>query len=706
MRTALFAESMRQYTKAVKTNPEMDFFVVAKSVCTPQMAIDGPLTCFSALIRLGAYVAKLSLSTPNVPTITWDDKFLNVQHNNIVLNIPSVRVGLQEALAITQSTIASICHGHDLSSMGDLALLKDNMSDTRIGWGYMDGVEGVTPDALLNTILDHDTAGLAIRHARDQVLVSQPKAIEIVNKCATVNELLGFLIHVTGGAPARGTEVADIRIRNQERLRNVHKSFGKTFIIHNYTKTTNNTQSDSFLPHQLPDLVALLLDYYLIFIRPLEIYLTTLLWGADRAAPLKEFLYVRNGVKITSTAWGSSFGQLCHIYLNCNGNMTLLDYRHLATAIKREYVDSFYWNHQANGDEIGDLQAGHSSHTAELIYARDTNAPVNMNTQMMLMSAQFCRQWHNVLGVGLGKLALPLQLKHGPAHVTNLFTTDAPYTDRVLPEPTTSGAASIASSDLNPIIQAVTLQMSQLFQVQLAEMEAKIIAATATAVGIALAEMKQMPLSVPLQQPMPPPLSRTRPPSFSTLPSYPNQQSTFISLPSSSVLPSLDDLDDSNVSFGSPLLPATSAPTLVPNHDIEELPSITSIGNKTDCDTALEEMSMTYLKKGTGLEWKSEGQKKLVMFTKYSGENLVAILPTGGGKSAAYEVASSTFNRHRVIVVICPFRILVEQGVLANNLRKPGIAIHWENGRTVKAANSPPLVYVSADVAVSNTFGG
>ncbi|KAG6134000.1 hypothetical protein E4U12_002464, partial [Claviceps purpurea] len=83
-------------------------------------------------------------------------------------------------------------------------------------------------------------------------------------------KLLLFCVHVTGGQPARGTEILSIRLKNGcVRPRNIFLLDGYVMTVTFYNKTDSQWDSPKIIPRFLPWRVGQLLASYLVYIQPL-----------------------------------------------------------------------------------------------------------------------------------------------------------------------------------------------------------------------------------------------------------------------------------------------------------------------------------------------------------------------------------------------------------------------------------------------------
>jgi DEAD/DEAH box helicase len=125
----------------------------------------------------------------------------------------------------------------------------------------------------------------------------------------------------------------------------------------------------------------------------------------------------------------------------------------------------------------------------------------------------------------------------------------------------------------------------------------------------------------------------------------------------------------------------------------------------SDDQHLLECMVQTYKGSVQSMAWKSNQQRDLLMHILHTEGNAVGILPTGGGKSAVFEVPSHTWQREKTTVVIVPFRALLDQ-FQSNNKSRGTNCIHYvdQNSQHKSPAPPPSLIFVSVEIATQEQF--
>ena len=94
-------------------------------------------------------------------------------------------------------------------------------------------------------------------------------------------ELLLLAIHITGGQPARGTEITGLRHRNgllQDR--NIFIMDGQVVFVTRYHKSQSQWDKPKVVPRFLPWRVGQLIALHLAYLQPFKEYLTIQVLGA------------------------------------------------------------------------------------------------------------------------------------------------------------------------------------------------------------------------------------------------------------------------------------------------------------------------------------------------------------------------------------------------------------------------------------------
>jgi hypothetical protein len=136
-------------------------------------------------------------------------------------------------------------------------------------------------------------------------------------------ELLLFLMHTTGGQPARGTEILSIRVCNRQlQDRNVIIIDGQAMFVTRYHKSQWQWDRLKVVLRFLPARVGQLLAVYLVYMQPLREFLTVGMLSGQWS----DYLWT-DGQKL----WQQTASKL-------GTELNVRSYRHAAVSIGRRVV--------------------------------------------------------------------------------------------------------------------------------------------------------------------------------------------------------------------------------------------------------------------------------------------------------------------------------------------------------------------------------
>ena len=305
---------------------------------------------------------------------------------------------LYKGLQFSMAQFRSMIHG-TLSRARELLftrLLFDCSDVPSVPWGHIrDDPTNTTPN--WNFLQDQRTRmpvdgsswlfervrGLPDVRARfsrpsSQVGVQKEAVQEYAGEISRFKEMLLVLAHITGGQPARGTEILSVRHSNTSMggHRSIFVEDGLVVLVTRYHKgfimSGDNKIIHRYLPREVGELFVYFLWLVIPFQQQLEAYsgrdkaISAYMWAAE--APGKKWTseQLKNAIKRESKI---GLGQELHIQ----------SYRDIAIGISRRFMrgktafDSDKEQEDSKDEDeegIADLQAGHTSHIAGLIYAR------------------------------------------------------------------------------------------------------------------------------------------------------------------------------------------------------------------------------------------------------------------------------------------------------------------------------------------------
>jgi hypothetical protein len=239
-------------------------------------------------------------------------------------------------------------------------------------------------------------------------------------------EKLIFLVYFLSGPPIRGTELAEIRLKNTSlRTRNIYFDINSKLLLFNldYNKMSysgkNTSRNIRFLPREISEI---LIDYLVLFypfylflrintIRSFETsYFSAILaLSPDRLNGRDEqYTYITDHILYNSeylfeiknnrpSSYKISKLLANTLEANIGANFTLSSLRHLGIYIVQHYIDPNYSDEdiEADFEKISDYLSNHSSKTANLVYARDSTTLPNQRRDYQLYAFDLCSKLHS-----------------------------------------------------------------------------------------------------------------------------------------------------------------------------------------------------------------------------------------------------------------------------------------------------------------------
>ena len=216
-------------------------------------------------------------------------------------------------------------------------------------------------------------------------------------------EYLLLLMHMTGGGPARGTEMCTLQFANSHlRHRNVFFLAGELLFVTSYHKGQSRYGTQRYIPRFLPPAVGRLLLAYLLYLVPFEsVYLAQLyawpplrieraqmLWSSVKGTWDTERL-----TKVLTRECRPAFGM----------DITTAGWRHISIAMMRLWVQNpTGCEEPESGDtkeceDASELQAGHSTEVANLKYACRMDICNTLSSRSIKVFGAVSHDWHSFL---------------------------------------------------------------------------------------------------------------------------------------------------------------------------------------------------------------------------------------------------------------------------------------------------------------------
>jgi hypothetical protein len=386
--------------------------------------------------KLRAYGKAIQDTTTSLGRIGWSDDGEVITYKSMQLAMTQLRGVVAATLASAQKQLADLLLIHpdeDWEAVVpplSLRSLLDNPSESAPGWSFMRHPANTILHGhekwLLNRVLDNPWLR---KDFFESELQAKWRGQAVKDYLALVDQFLEtllLLVHITGGQPARGTELLTIQYCNPEDgqgRRNIFLENGLVSFVTFYHKGYSISGSIKIIHRYLPIEVSELLIYYAWLVIPFVTRLVKLaklpgvcisktpyLWGGISTETLSSGRTARrckaSKKPIQDQAWAparlskvlaSEFERLAQAKVN------IQTWRHVAIAIsrrhlqqakfKRDFIEALSW---AWNDEM----AAHGTRTAGLIYARGIEEAPGHIAGAKAEYRRICREWHAWLGFG------------------------------------------------------------------------------------------------------------------------------------------------------------------------------------------------------------------------------------------------------------------------------------------------------------------
>ncbi|KAK4947069.1 hypothetical protein LTR66_014220 [Elasticomyces elasticus] len=315
---------------------------------------DGSYSPMSTMISLLAYGKSIALNTGNSASTQWsrDMRVLRLHGRPIVLERfkEMIHGVVTEAERVLWEDVMHTGLGERF--VIPLDDIEDDVTFTKRGYSFVSRAGNG-----LSAGLDWMVGKLTKSVEGQRLRVNgrwQPRAVrQYIRRVNSFLELLLFLVHTTGGQPARGTEITTARHQNgflQDR--NVFVMDGQVVFVSRYHKTQSLWDKPRVIPRFLPWRVGQLVSIFLAYVCPLREHLVAKVLGGGGWS---DHVWAgANGPWETDRLTGVIV-QESAVRLGCR--LTTLDYRHAVIAIGRQVVGEQFghgYQEQVGEEDIGE----------------------------------------------------------------------------------------------------------------------------------------------------------------------------------------------------------------------------------------------------------------------------------------------------------------------------------------------------------------
>ena len=367
------------------------------------------------LLDLRTYGLKIHYNTTAIGHVNWKDKH-TLEYKDVAFTMDGFRGMVHQLVEDSRRALFEdvlfVPSREDVPSIPWEAL-HDNPSNRELGWSWIQDQRSRLPtdgrEWLYERVQSREDLQDRFVSGESEGGYHRERVRDWMRQVARFRGLLLVLMHITGGQPARGTEILSCRHRNTAAgsHRNVFIEDGQVVFVTKYHKGIEITGDVKIIHRYLPREVGELVVWYLWLALPFIERIQALVWQED---VVSDYMWPADaeGRKWTTDRMKRELQQVSQKTLG--QSISVAAYREIAIAISRQWVrgDSAFQRdsedesieaqvERMDGD-AADEQATHSPHIAGLIYARDVMELVGSSVDRRRRFRKVSEDWHRFLG--------------------------------------------------------------------------------------------------------------------------------------------------------------------------------------------------------------------------------------------------------------------------------------------------------------------
>jgi superfamily II DNA helicase RecQ len=367
---------------------------------------DGTYSVMSKALSILAYGKSIAMNHSNAGSISWSDDRTEMSYKGTPIDVARFGSMIRGVIEEAEDKLWKdlIWATQEQRFEVPLDKLQDDVTWTKRGVSFVDNANNGLQDKR------EWMTRRALADARGKKMWKQKEwsRLEVRNYLRKVDrfrELLLFCIHVTGGQPARGTEITSIRFRNGfQQDRNVFAIQGHMVIVTRYHKSQSQFDKPKVIPRFLPWRVGQLLAIYLAYVQPFQQYLTVKVKGLGQSDHVWANEYGPWGTDRLTKIIKQESSKLL------GTRLTTLDYRHVAVSLGREkvgeqfsrgYVEETAEVEEPEVDEDDPLEvsAGRGGEVGANRYGVSLDVIKHLSSRSIDTFRPLCQKWHEFLGL-------------------------------------------------------------------------------------------------------------------------------------------------------------------------------------------------------------------------------------------------------------------------------------------------------------------
>jgi hypothetical protein len=369
-------------------------------------------------LKLRTFGRKIRDQITSLGYINWSDDGQRLSYKSLDLDMQALRWFMRDQVELGQCLLEQLL----LIQPGEardrvvpeinLRELRDDPTIKEAGWSFLkDERNNPLPDYqkwLLRRVCNISSVTRRFLTNDDNQQQWETKAVEsyLQLREAFLRQLL-LLIHMTGGQPARGTELLTLQWRNTTNglRRNIFVENGLVSFVTAYHKGYSVTGSTKIIHRYTPLEVSELIVYYLCFVQPFCDQIRILAYNIRPTET--SLLWPKSNSTGVERPWTSD--QLSQILKErfrqgLQTHADIMTWRHAAIAISRRHMCERGFKRDYGGkmnENILDAQAGHTTAIAGQIYARSIHEAPGHVASAKAEYRDISRKWHACIGFGV-----------------------------------------------------------------------------------------------------------------------------------------------------------------------------------------------------------------------------------------------------------------------------------------------------------------
>lgn len=384
--------------------------------------VESPFNTIRSLQHLASSIAQSSVS---LPAAVWTDDTYSalIFHGSRISMLHMRNMGRELLIATAHFMVENVFCGKPFRLAYDH--IADDLTDISPGYSYLDDPRNSFikkhERALLQAIIDDPT--LCARFIKGfhsdtgTPYWNVPQLRLWYRHYCDLQLRFAVLIQLLGGAPARGTELTCIQLRNSpSQVRGFYKMHNRWVILCQYSKTSATTGHDKFLPHGVDALSGDMIFQSHVFALPLAKVFASIIFSNDIDVQKLLHTYLFPNIqKVYDTERLSE--QLKVVSTSLLGvSLTTSLWRQLFVAVRRKHCPDLDLTEDLEGvDTVGALQAGHTSRTEGRAYGLTPDSFSEHSEEIVQAFLGFTDKWDDFMNVPRGSTVLPFTILLSPS---------------------------------------------------------------------------------------------------------------------------------------------------------------------------------------------------------------------------------------------------------------------------------------------------